>query len=92
MPATSAHWAVDGGQNPAPARDPAGAPAYWTLAKKFGAGLMDILGYASEYTPELAKHVQRMFEAIRPGQPRWSAILMRYVSAEQTGFLTEEAT
>ena len=67
-------------------------PANWTLAEKFGAGLLDILGYASEYTPELAKHVQRMFEAIRPGQPRWSAILMRYVSTEQTGFLTEEAT
>ena len=57
-------------------------PASWTLAEKFGAGLMGIHDYVDSYTPEMGKRVQRMFEAIRPEQPLWRANFLRYESPE----------
>lgn len=57
-------------------------PASWTLAEKFGAGLMEIHGYVDEYTDEMATRVQRMFQAVRPEQPLWRANYFRYQSAD----------
>ncbi len=55
-------------------------PASWTLAEKFGAGLMDIHGYVDEYDADMARRVLRMFAAIRPEQPLWRANFLRYQS------------
>ncbi len=57
-------------------------PASWTLAEKFGGGLVDIHGYVDEYTDEMAARVQRMFAAIRPEQPLWRANFLRYENAD----------
>ena len=57
-------------------------PASWSLAEKFGGGLMDIHGYVDEYTDEMASRVRRMFEAIRPEQPLWRANFLRYAEAD----------
>ena len=57
-------------------------PASWTLAEKFGAGLAAIHGYVDEYSDEMARRVERMFTALRPGQPLWRANFLRYESAE----------
>ncbi len=57
-------------------------PASWSLAEKFGAGLMAIHGYVDEYTEEMASRVRRMFEAIRPEQPLWRANFLRYANPD----------
>ena len=57
-------------------------PASWSLAEKFGAGLMAIHGYVDEYTDEMALRVRRMFDAIRPEQPLWRANFLRYAEAD----------
>lgn len=57
-------------------------PASWTLAEKFGQGLAAIHGTVDDYTPEMAKRVGRMFEAMRAGHPLWRANFLRYRDAE----------
>ena len=43
-------------------------PAHWTLSEKIGKPLLAIHKPVREYTPDLAKRVQRLFDALRPGQ------------------------
>ncbi len=42
-------------------------PASWRLAEKLGRPLTGIHRPVAEYEPDLAKRVQRMFDALRPG-------------------------
>lgn len=53
-------------------------PASWTLDQKFGKGLISIHGIVDEYDADMAKRVQRMFDAIRPESPLWRANFMIY--------------
>lgn len=46
-------------------------PASWTLAEKLGRAMIGIHQPVAEYGPDLAKRVQRLFDAIRPEQPLW---------------------
>lgn len=46
-------------------------PSNWTLSEKLGKPLIAIHNPVAEYGPDLAKRVQRMFDAIRPEQPLW---------------------
>lgn len=46
-------------------------PSNWTLAEKLGKPLIAIHDPVPEYGPDLARRVQRMFDAIRPGQALW---------------------
>lgn len=46
-------------------------PASWALAEKAGRPLTDIHIPVDEYTDDLARRVQRMFDGIRVGQPLW---------------------
>lgn len=52
-------------------------PASWTLAQKIGRPLTGIHVPVAGYAGDLAKRVQRLFDAIRPGQPlmRFNALL-----------------
>ena len=52
-------------------------PASWTLAEKLGRPMTGIHAPVAPYTPDIAKRVQRMFDAIRPEQPlqRWNALI-----------------
>jgi dimethylamine monooxygenase subunit A len=53
-------------------------PASWALAEKLGRPLVGIHRPVPEYDPDLARRVQRMFDAIRPGQPLWRANALVY--------------
>lgn len=53
-------------------------PASWTLAQKFGHPLSTIHDPVDSYTDDMAKRVQRLFDAVRPGKPLWRANAMRY--------------
>jgi dimethylamine monooxygenase subunit A len=44
-------------------------PASWTLAEKIGRPLVRIHRPVASYDPDLARRVQRLFDAIRPGTP-----------------------
>ncbi len=44
-------------------------PAGWTLAEKLGRPLTGIHRPVAPYDPEVARRVQRLFDAIRPGRP-----------------------
>ena len=57
-------------------------PASWTLDEKFTRGLIGIHGTVDEYDADVAKRVQRMFDAIRPEQPLWRANFMIYADSE----------
>ena len=46
-------------------------PASWTLAQKIGRPMTTIHVPVSPYTPDVAKRVQRLFDAIRPEQALW---------------------
>ncbi|MEI6097616.1 MAG: DUF3445 domain-containing protein [Alphaproteobacteria bacterium] len=46
-------------------------PASWTLAEKLGRPLMGIHRPVESYDPDIARRVQRMFDALRPEQPLW---------------------
>jgi dimethylamine monooxygenase subunit A len=48
-------------------------PAGWTLAEKIGRPLSRIHGPVETYDHDIARRVQRMFDAIRPEQPLWRA-------------------
>lgn len=46
-------------------------PASWLLSEKAGRPLVDIHVPVHDYTPELARRVQRLFDGIKAGQPLW---------------------
>lgn len=48
-------------------------PSRWSLAEKIGHPLTAIHGPVPDYTDDLAKRVNRLFEAVRPEQPLWRA-------------------
>ena len=53
-------------------------PASWTLAQKLGRPMTDIHIPVQTYTPDIARRVQRLFDAIRPEQPLWRANSLIY--------------
>jgi dimethylamine monooxygenase subunit A len=55
-------------------------PASWTLAQKLGRPMGAIHAPVEIYDPDLARRVNRMFEAIRPGQPLWRMNFFTYDS------------
>ena len=46
-------------------------PASWTLSEKLGRSMLGIHIPVESYTEDLARRVQRLFDAIRPEQPLW---------------------
>jgi hypothetical protein len=52
-------------------------PASWTLAEKLGRPMLRIHEPVTHYSEDVAKRVQRLFDAIRPEQPlqRWNALV-----------------
>jgi dimethylamine monooxygenase subunit A len=57
-------------------------PASWTLAEKIGRPLGAIHIPVATYTGDIARRVQRMFDAIRPGQPIWRQNALLYAAPE----------
>ncbi|MDB5665302.1 MAG: hypothetical protein JWS11_1845 [Cypionkella sp.] len=57
-------------------------PASWTLAEKLGRSMLGIHIPVESYTPDLARRVQRLFDAIRPEQPLWRMNFHIYESGE----------
>lgn len=53
-------------------------PAGWTLAQKLGRPMTQIHTPVPNYDPDIAKRVQRLFDAIRPEQPLWRANSLIY--------------
>lgn len=57
-------------------------PASWRLAEKAGKPLIGIHEPVEEYDAQLAKRVQRLFDAVRAGQPLWRFNKLWYEDAE----------
>lgn len=57
-------------------------PSSWQLAEKIGRPMTRIHVPVAEYDADLARRVQRMFDAIRPGQVLWRANFNVYDSSE----------
>lgn len=57
-------------------------PASWTLAEKLGRSMVGIHLPVESYTEDLARRVQRLFDAIRPEQPLWRMNFHIYESPE----------
>lgn len=55
-------------------------PASWTLAEKLGRSMLGIHLPVEKYSEDLAKRVQRLFDAIRPEQPLWRMNFHVYAS------------
>ena len=53
-------------------------PASWTLAEKIGRPLMGIHVTVPPYSEDIARRVQRMFDAIRVDQPLWRMNYLTY--------------
>jgi hypothetical protein len=53
-------------------------PASWTLAQKIGRPLSGIHSPVPSYDEGITRRVQRMFDAIRPGQPLWRGNALLY--------------
>jgi hypothetical protein len=53
-------------------------PASWTLRQKIGRPLVGIHDGVVPYSADIARRVQRMFEAIRPEQPLWRMNYLTY--------------
>jgi dimethylamine monooxygenase subunit A len=66
-------------------------PASWTLAEKFMQPLSRVHRPVADYDADIARRVQRMFDAIRPEQPLWRANGLIYSSAELFHPRTEAA-
>lgn len=62
-------------------------PASWTLAEKLGRPLVGIHTPVASYDEPLARRVQRLFDAIRVGQPLWrmNALVYRDPTLHQPG-------
>ena len=57
-------------------------PAGWSLDEKIGRPLTRIHAPVTEYDPQLAARVQRLFDGIQPGRPLWRANVLAYASPE----------
>ena len=57
-------------------------PASWTLEQKFMRPLMEIHAPVPGYTGDMARRVQRLFDAIRSAQPLWRANALLYEDAD----------
>jgi dimethylamine monooxygenase subunit A len=57
-------------------------PGSWTLAEKFGQPMVRIHKPVEDYTPDLARRVQRLFDAIRVETPLWRSTALLYADAE----------
>ena len=57
-------------------------PGSWTLAEKFGQPMIRIHKPVDEYTPDLARRVQRLFDAIRVETPLWRSTALLYADAD----------
>lgn len=57
-------------------------PASWSLAEKLGHPLTHIHAPVDEYTPDLARRVNRLFTAIRTETPLWRANALIYENPE----------
>lgn len=57
-------------------------PASWTLSEKLNQALLGIHGPVASYTEDLAKRVQRLFDAIRAEAPMWRANALFYDDPE----------
>jgi dimethylamine monooxygenase subunit A len=53
-------------------------PASWYLPEKLGRPLLGIHIPVPSYDPDIARRVQRLFDAIRPEQPLWRANALVY--------------
>lgn len=53
-------------------------PASWSLDEKFNHGLIAIHKPVDEYTPELGKRVQRLFDFIQPERAMWRGNYLVY--------------
>jgi hypothetical protein len=53
-------------------------PASWTLAEKLGRPMTAIHVPVEPYTEDVARRVQRLFDAIRPEQPLWRMNYLTY--------------
>ncbi len=56
-------------------------PASWSLDEKFGRPLIGIHHNVPVYDADIARRVQRLFDAIRPEQGLWRANAFRYADA-----------
>ncbi|UWP96345.1 DUF3445 domain-containing protein [Aliiroseovarius crassostreae] len=57
-------------------------PASWTLEQKFLQPMTRIHVPVEEYTPEIARRVQRLFDGIQVGRPMWRANALVYGDPE----------
>ncbi len=57
-------------------------PASWTLAEKLARPLTGIHAPVAPYTDDIARRVQRLFDAVRVGSPLWRVNLLSYQNAE----------
>ncbi|MCX7645699.1 MAG: DUF3445 domain-containing protein [Rhodobacteraceae bacterium] len=57
-------------------------PASWTLAEKLGRPLVRIHAPVAAYDADIARRVQRLFDAIAPERPLWRMNWHPYASAE----------
>jgi dimethylamine monooxygenase subunit A len=53
-------------------------PAGWTLSEKLGRPMTSIHTPVAPYTEDVARRVQRLFDAIRPEQPLWRMNFLNY--------------
>ena len=53
-------------------------PASWSLAEKIGRPLSDIHAPVAPYDAQMARRVQRLFDALRPGRALWRANALLY--------------
>ncbi|WP_281501863.1 DUF3445 domain-containing protein [Aliiroseovarius sp. F20344] len=57
-------------------------PASWHIDQKFMKTLVKIHDPVGEYTPDIARRVQRLFDGIRVGRPMWRANYLSYNDPE----------
>ena len=57
-------------------------PASWTLSEKFMRPLTAIHDPVPEYSEDIARRVQRLFDAVRVGRPMWRANALFYSDPE----------
>lgn len=57
-------------------------PASWRLSEKFARPLSIIHDPVAPYDADIAKRVQRLFDAVRPERPLWRANALRYSDPE----------
>ena len=66
-------------------------PASWSLAEKLGRPMTGIHRPVASYDPDMARRVQRLFDALRPDLPLWRMNALVYVDPELHQPRTEDA-